>query len=61
MPSAGETYKIVLATNGYKPVSAEAADGTASLQAVPEAEGLAVLSIDCPKNSAVAWKVMFAK
>ena len=59
--SGGETYKIVLATNGYKPVSAEAADGKASLQAVPEAGGLAVLSIDCPKDSAVAWKVMFAK
>jgi hypothetical protein len=57
----GETYKIMLATNGYKPVSAEAAHGRASLKAVPGAEGLAVLSIDCPKNSAVAWKVMFTK
>jgi hypothetical protein len=57
----GETYKIVLATNGYKPVSAEAAGGKASLQAVAETEGLAVLSIDCPKDSAAAWKVRFAK
>ena len=57
----GETYKVVLATNGYTPVSAEAAEGTASIKAVRGAESLAVLSIDCPKNGAVRWKVKFAK
>jgi len=57
----GETYKIVLATNRYKPVNAEATPGKASINAVPGTEGLAALSIDCPKNSAVAWKVTFAK
>jgi hypothetical protein len=57
----GETYKVVLATNGYTPVSAEATDGTASIKGAPGAESLAVLSIDCPKNGAVRWKVKFAK
>jgi hypothetical protein len=57
----GETYRVVLATNGYTPVGAEAADGTASVKAVPGDAGLAVLSIDCAKNSAVAWKVKFTK
>jgi len=58
---AGETYQVVLATNGYTPANAEVAGGKASVTAVPGAAGLAVLSIDFPKNGVVAWKVRFAK
>jgi len=56
-----ETYKIVLATNGYTAVKAEATVGAASIKVVPGAVGMTVLSIDLPVNSAVAWKVKFAK
>lgn len=58
---ADETCKIVLATNGYTAVKAEATVGAASIKVVPGAVGMMVLSIDLPVNSAAAWKVKFAK
>jgi len=57
----GETYQVVIATNGYTPLRAESANGVASIKPAGEAEDLAVLSIDCAKSSTVAWKVRFGK
>ena len=54
----GETYRIVLACNGFRVLDAHAAIGTVRLKPLPG--GLAELSIDCPANATVRWEVRFA-
>jgi hypothetical protein len=58
----GETYKLVIATNGLSPVgcSAEGAKAEVKMNA-PEAAGIAVLSIDKADNGSVDWSVSFQR
>jgi len=56
----GETYKVVLASNGYRPAGASAGAAKARVETAG-GEGLAVLSIDSPKNADVEWTVTFEK
>jgi hypothetical protein len=56
----GETYKLVLATNGRRPAACSAPGATAQIQVTStEAGGLAVLSIDKTENGTVDWTVSF--
>lgn len=55
----GETYKLVLARNGFKPLSSRSASGTAKVRELPA--GLAELSLDCPNNAEVRWAVRFVR
>ena len=62
----GETYKVVLALNGYRPAGASAhvAGGAAvraRVEAVPGGDGLAVLSLDSQGNAQVRWALSFAR
>jgi len=51
----GETYKVVIALNGYAPLDATP---DCHIDALPGGQ-LAVLSIDRPANETVEWKVRF--
>jgi hypothetical protein len=53
----GETYKIVIALNGYEPVSAS---GDCHIQ-IAEDRRLAILSIDRAANGEVGWRVGFKR
>lgn len=56
----GETYKLVIATNGRKPVSCSAPGARAEIAMVNgEAGAIAVLSIDRAENATVDWSVSF--
>ena len=56
----GETYKIIIALNGYKAIKAETAgDATFKVQSIDNKNGLAVLTIDSKENNEIAWKVKF--
>jgi len=57
---AGETYKIVIATNGHRPAEAAAGTAKCGVEMLPGQGGLAVLSIDSPVNATVDWTVTFA-
>lgn len=52
----GETYRVVLALNGYRPVSA-----SEGCKLRPLGDGLAVLDIDRPRNTVVRWTARFAR
>ena len=56
----GETYKLVIATNGLQPAgcSAQGAKAEVKLNS-PETAGIAVLSIDRTDNGTVDWSVTF--
>ncbi|MCX6877933.1 MAG: hypothetical protein NTW21_29580 [Verrucomicrobia bacterium] len=56
----GETYKLVIATNGLKPVGGSAQGAKAEVRMnAPETAGIAVLGIDQADNGTVDWAVTF--
>ena len=56
----GETYKLVIATNGLKPAACAAQGAKAEVKLnAPESAGIAVLSIDQAANGTVDWTVTF--
>ena len=57
---SGETYKVVIALNGFIPDKAKA-KATAGIEIVDEKNGLVVLSLDSKENRDVAWSVSFRK
>jgi hypothetical protein len=58
----GETYKLVIAMNGYKSLSCGVLDAKAEIQqSGNDADGIAVLSIDRPENGITEWSVTFQK
>lgn len=50
----GEPYRVVIALNGYKPLSSEGIE-------ISEENGLAVLTICRPQNEAFLWVIRFTK
>ena len=56
----GETYKVVLATNGYKPETCTAFGGTCKIESFDAQNGMAVISIERKENGAVNWAVGFS-
>jgi hypothetical protein len=54
---AGDPYRIILATNGFRPLSASANGATASVEMRDVANGLAVLTLRSPQNVDSAWTV----
>lgn len=57
----GETYKVIIATNGFKPESCTASSASAKIELTDKTNGLAVLSIDRSINGMAAWSIVFAK
>jgi hypothetical protein len=57
----GETYKLVIATNGRKPTSCSAQGAKAEIKEINNAGGLAVLSIDLAENGTLDWSVSFQR
>lgn len=56
----GETYKLVIATNGLKPAACAAQGAKAEVKLnAPESAGVAVLSIDKADSGTVDWTVSF--
>ncbi|MDX9880589.1 MAG: hypothetical protein RBS73_00895 [Prolixibacteraceae bacterium] len=54
-----ETYKVVIATNGYKAKSCKSTGAKSSIKTVDEKAGLIELNINSPKNSSVNWTIRF--
>jgi hypothetical protein len=57
----GETYRVVIALNGYKPKEAKSGAARASVPLTGEKAGLAELTLDRPQNSDTDWAVTFSK
>jgi hypothetical protein len=58
----GETYKLVIATNGYNPASCFAQGAKAEIKVVnSQAGAVSVLSIDRNENGTVDWSVSFQR
>jgi hypothetical protein len=55
----GETYKVVLALNGFNVAGADARGAKISIKVTDPKTGLATLSIDSPDNTEVDWEVRF--
>ena len=56
----GETYKLVIATNGLQPSGCDAEGAKAEFKLnAPDTAGIAVLSIDKADNGSVNWSVSF--
>jgi len=55
----GETYRVVIATNGHKPASCSAEGAKAEIQVMHEVDGVAALSIAKAENGTVDWAVSF--
>ncbi len=56
----GETYQLVIATNGLKPAGCTAQGAKAEIESDPPATNdIAVLSIDRAENSTVDWTLSF--
>jgi len=54
----GETYKLAIATNGYKAISCNAAD--ANIKLINNAEtNLIILAIEKPENGTIKWSIFF--
>lgn len=54
----GETYKLAIATNGYKAISCNAAD--ANFKLINNAEtNLIILAIEKPENGTIKWSISF--
>jgi hypothetical protein len=56
-----EEYKVVIALNGYKPVSCLASNSRAKIEWVDREKDIALLSLLCTKNSEVDWSISFKK
>ena len=54
----GETYKLVIATNGYRPVSCKTENAKGETTKGADAN-LIVLAIDKTENGTVKWSVVF--
>jgi hypothetical protein len=57
----GEVYKVVIALNGYRPVSVSAKDARAEIEIRGADMALAVLSLSSKINREVEWKIAFKK
>jgi hypothetical protein len=57
----GETYRVVIALNGYKPKEAKSGAARASVRLTDEKAGLAELTLDRPQNGDTDWVVTFSK
>ncbi len=55
----GETYKVIVATNGRTPIACKAKGATARIEAYDASSGLAALAIDRPDNATVEWTMQF--
>ena len=58
---AGEPYKVVIATNGWKPGAVATEDATCSLQVLPGKDRLVALIITSSENREVDWRVGFSR
>jgi hypothetical protein len=56
---AGETYEMVLANNGFPPLNATAAPGSALIQEMPGNPNLSVLRLRTAQNANVSWKIAY--
>jgi hypothetical protein len=56
----GETYKVVIALNGYHPISAKGKNAKVKI-VVSDKSGLAVLSVNADTNQEVEWSIAFKK
>ena len=57
----GETYKVTIALNGYRPLSAKAKNARVEILATDKRSGLAVMSVNADTNCEVEWSVTFKK
>jgi hypothetical protein len=57
----GESYKVVIVFNGYKPVSCTADNARTKIEIVDKEKGLGVLSVNADNNEEVEWKIKFRK
>ena len=57
----GETYKVIIALNGWKPKAASEAGAKCKIRVIDEKAGLAELSLDRPRNGDTDWVVNFGK
>lgn len=55
----GEAYKVIIATNGFTPLSCKTASGTCSWVYWDKAAGLIELTISNDTNKDIAWTVTF--
>lgn len=57
----GETYKVIIAANGFAAVSASADNARADVRACNYRHNLVELSLDADANQNAAWKIVFGK
>lgn len=57
----GETYKVVIAVNGMRSVGCKVSKGKGRVEMLPGKPGLAVLSIESPKNAGIEWAAAFKR
>ncbi|MCX6877936.1 MAG: hypothetical protein NTW21_29595 [Verrucomicrobia bacterium] len=58
----GETYQLVIATNGLKPAGCTAPGAKAEVKVIsPEAGGIAALDLEAKENATVDWSVSFER
>lgn len=55
----GETYKVIIAFNGWNPKAANAAGAKSKIRVIDEKTGLAELALDRPQNDDTDWTVTF--
>ena len=57
----GETFRIILANNGFRPLGAVAEGAKIHVESRPGDGDLVVLSIDTAHNAQVTWSVRFER
>ncbi len=57
----GETYKVVIAINGWRPKAANAAGAKGNVRVIEAKAGLAELSLDRAQNGDTKWTISFDK
>jgi hypothetical protein len=57
----GETYKVMIVLNGWKPKAANAAGAKGKIRVIDEKAGLAELSLDRAQNGDTDWTITFDK
>lgn len=57
----GETYKVIIALNGWKPKMANAPGAKGKIRVIDKKAGLAELSLDRPQNGDTDWTIIFDK
>jgi hypothetical protein len=57
----GETYKVIVALNGWKPKTANAPGAKSKIRLFDDKIGLAELSLDRPQNGDTDWVITFDK